>query len=43
MALITMAAPGKKRSQGAWRRNFVESVSIVPHSAVRGSGGPRPR
>ena len=29
-------------SHGAWRRNFVESVSIVPHSGVRGSGGPRP-
>ena len=40
---MTIAMPGKMISHGAWRRNFVESVSIVPHSGVRGSGGPRPR
>src|SRR4029079_10958600 len=42
-ALITIAPPGNSRSHGAWRMNLVESVSIVPHSGVRGSGGPRPR
>ena len=40
IALITIAAPGKNRSHGAWRRNLVESVSIVPHSGGARVGRP---
>ena len=43
MALMTIATPGKKMRYGAYCRKRAESVSISPHSAMRGSPGPRPR